>query len=212
VTYYGLAEMGHISSLSSKEFVFEGPPEKVNRLRSCGKEAMNVEVRVIDEWGNDVQPGQLGELIAKGDEMMQGYRNAPKATEEAIKQGYLYTGDLATTDEEGYIYLAGRKKDAIITQGKMLLPSEIEEVIYRHPGVSEVAVIGVPDEKLGQAVKAVVVAKEGKITEEEIIELCRQNLPSHAVPKSIDFVESLPKTPSGKVVRYALSEKYTQPS
>jgi acyl-coenzyme A synthetase/AMP-(fatty) acid ligase len=209
---YGSTEMSPISFLPPEEFVFEGPPEKTKRLRSCGREALNVEARVVNEVGNDVRSGEVGEVIARGESMMKGYLNAPRLTEETIKGGYLYTGDLGTIDEEGYIYLVGRKKDAIMTQGKLISSSEIEDIIYRHPAVLEAAVIGVPDKELGEAVKAVIVPREGKrITEQEIVHLCEQNLPPYAVPKSVDFVSSLPKSPVGKTLKYALREKYTKP-
>ncbi|MEW6614911.1 MAG: AMP-binding protein [Thermodesulfobacteriota bacterium] len=210
---YGLSEIGFISFLPPEDFVFEGPPEKVNRVRSCGREPLWVEARVIDDQGMDVQPGQVGEIIVKGHNMMKGYWNAPEATEQTIKGGYIYTGDLASVDEEGYIYLAGRKKDSITTQGKVVLPLEIEEIILQHPQVLEVAVIGVPDEELGEAVKAVVIKKDGDVTEEEIIALCRENLPDHAVPQSVDFTESLPKTAgTGRIQRYQLRQKYLRTS
>jgi len=206
---YGQSEIGFVSFLPPEDFIFEGPPEKVNRVKSCGREPLWVEARVIDDHGEDTQPGQIGEIIVKGHNMMKGYWNALEATEQTIKGGYIYTGDLATVDEEGYIYLAGRKKDSITTRGKMVLPLEIEEIILQHPQVLEVAVIGVPDEELGEAVKAVVVKKDGNVTEEEIIALCRKNLPDYAIPQSVDFTESLPKTAgTGRVQRYQLRQKY----
>jgi acyl-CoA synthetase (AMP-forming)/AMP-acid ligase II len=144
--------------------------------------------------------------------MMKGYLNAPRATEETIKRGYVYTGDLATVDKDGYIYLTGRKKDVITTQGKMLIPMEIEDVIYSHPEVFETVVIGVPDETLGEAIKAVVVLKKGgEVTEKEIIELCQQRLPDYAVPKSVDFIERLPRSPAtGKILRRMLRDRYAE--
>ena len=208
---YGLGEMLPITFLFSSDFIFEGPPEKVRRLRSCGRESINAEAKVVDEQGNDVVPGQFGEVIAKGDSMMKGYWNAPKATEETIKEGYLYTGDLATVDDEGYIYLVGRKKDVITTRGRIIIPTEIEDIIYRHPQVAEAVAIGLPHEVEGEVVKAVVVLKPGKkASEEEVIELCRQHLPDYAVPRSVDFVDSLPRNPNGKILRRELRQWYAQ--
>ncbi|MFH1624285.1 MAG: AMP-binding protein [Pseudomonadota bacterium] len=207
---YGLSEIGLISMLPPEDFVFEGHPEKVKRVRSCGREGLCVEARVINDQGENVQPGEVGEVIAKADSLMKGYWNAPQATEQTIRDGYIYTGDLATVDEDGYIFLVGRKKDSITTQGKMVLPLEIEEIILQHPQVLEVAVIGVPDEELGDAVAAVIVKRNGDITEDEVIALCQENLPDYAVPRSIDFVESLPKTGSGRVQRYKLKENYVR--
>lgn len=211
IQVYGLSEMLPITLLCSSDFILEGPPEKVERLRSCGKETINTEVKVVDEQGNEVPPGQLGEVIAKGGSMMEGYWNAPRATEETIKGGYLYTGDLATVDDEGYIYLAGRKKDAITTQERVIIPTEIEDIIYRHPQVAEAVVIGLPHEVQGEIIKAVVVLKPGgKASQEEIIELCRQHLRDYAVPWSVDFVDSLPRNPSGKVLRRELRARYLE--
>jgi len=143
---------------------------------------------------------------------MKGYWKAPKATEEAIKEGYLYTGDLATIDKDGYIYLVGRKKDVITSGGKIISPSEVEDVLYRHSAILEAAVIGVPDESLGEAVKAIIVLREGKrATKEELISLCQQNLSTYAVPKSVDFVDSLPKSAVGKIQKHVLREEYIKP-
>jgi acyl-CoA synthetase (AMP-forming)/AMP-acid ligase II len=208
---YGLTELGLITYLAPQEMACEGLTEKLRRLRSCGREAapLNVDVRVVDDDRCDIAPGQVGEIIAKGDHLMKGYLNMPRATEEAIKGGWLYTEDLATIDEEGYLYVLDRKKDAILSGGNIIPSSEVEGIIYSHPSVLEVAVIGVPDEELGEAVKAIVVPKEGeKITQEEIIELCRNNLPAHATPKSVDFVSELPKSAMGKVMKGALRQRY----
>jgi acyl-CoA synthetase (AMP-forming)/AMP-acid ligase II len=118
---------------------------------------------------------------------------------------------MATIDEDGYVYLAGRKKDVITSQGKLISPSEIEDIIYRHPAVLEVAVIGVPGKEGGEAIKAVIVLREdGKVTKQEIIDFCHSYLPTHAVPQSVDFVASLPKSTVGKVLKYALRDKYTK--
>ncbi|MFH1626162.1 MAG: AMP-binding protein [Pseudomonadota bacterium] len=209
---YGLSEISPITFLPPEDIVPEGPPGKVEKLRSCGKEAINAHARVVNEEGQDVSPGEVGEVIAKGGHMMKGYWNAPKATEETIKGGYLYTGDMATIDEEGYIYLVGRKKDIITSRGKILSPSEIEDIIYRHPSVQEAAVVGVPDAELGEAVKAVVILKTGeKTTPEELIGLCQKYLPPDAVPKSVEFLSSLPKSPVGKVLKHKIREKYSKP-
>ena len=206
---YGMIELTPMSMIIPEEQVIEGPPEKVKRLASCGKEPVNVETRVVNDDGKDVAPGEVGEVIARGDNMMKGYWRMPQATEETMRDGYLHTGDLATIDEDGYLYLVGRKKDLIASGGKTIYPAEVEEVIYQHPDVIEVAVIGVPDEKLGESLKAVIVArKEAKVTEEEIIEFCRERLPDYALPKTVTFMEKLPRNPAGKILRKALQEKY----
>ena len=206
---YGLTEANGPVYLLPEDIVTEGPPEKVRRLQSCGKESINVEARVVDEEGKDVSPGEVGELLIKGDCVMKGYWKLPEVTAEALRGGYLYTGDLATVDEEGYIYIVGRKKEVITSGGKSIYPTEVEEVLYHHPSILEAAVVGVPDPELGEAVKAVVALRDGKeISQEELIGFCRQNLADYAVPRSIDFINKLPRTSTGKVMRKILKEKY----
>ncbi len=206
---YGMIELTPMSFVVREEQVIEGAPEKVKRLASCGKEAPNVEVRIVNDEDRDVAPGEVGEIIARGDSLMKGYWRLPQATEEGLKDGYIHTGDLATMDEAGYLYLVGRKKDVIVSGGKNIYPVEVEEVIYQHPGIVEAAVIGVPDEKLGEALKAVVVIRKGeKVTADEILEFCQQRLPDYARPKSVVFVEKLPRNVAGKVLRKALQEKH----
>ena len=140
---------------------------------------------------------------------MEGYWRLPEETSATIKKGWLYTGDLATVDTARYIYIVDRKKEIIISGGENISPREVEEVIYMHPLVSEVAVIGVPDEKWGEAVKAMVVLKEGKkATAREIIDFCKDNLAGFKKPKSVEFLDSLPHTPSGKVLKRELRERY----
>ena len=209
VQVYGMIELTPMSFVVREEQVIEGPPEKVKRLASCGREPANVETRVVNDEGKDVAPGEVGEVISRGDNLMKGYWRMPQATEETLKDGYLHTGDLATRDEDGYLYLVGRKKDLIVSGGKTIYPAEVEEVIYQHPSIVEAAVIGVPDEKLGEALKAVVVVRKGeKVTAEAILAFCQQRLPDYASPKSIAFVERLPRNPTGKILRKALQEKH----
>ncbi|MEW6614655.1 MAG: long-chain-fatty-acid--CoA ligase [Thermodesulfobacteriota bacterium] len=206
---YGLMEITPVTYFHEDDLVLDGPPEVLKRVQSCGREAINVEVRVVDENDNDVIPGEVGEVIVKGDNMMKGYWELPQATAETIRGGYVHTGDLATLDEEGYVYLVGRKKDIINSGGKTIYPGDVEEVIYRHPSVSQAAVIGVTNAKLGESVKAVVVLKERmKSDENEILEFCKQNLAVHAVPQSIEFVDELPRNPSGKILKRELRERY----
>jgi len=139
---------------------------------------------------------------------MKGYWRMPQVTEEALKGGYFHTGDLATMDEEGYLYLVGRKKDLIVSGGKTIYPVEVEEVIYQYPGVVEAAVIGVADEKLGESIQAVVAVRQGeKIAAGDIIDFCRQRLPDYALPGSVFFMDKLPRNPAGKILRRALKDE-----
>ena len=206
---YGSTELLAMTHIVPEDQVIKGPPETVRRLASVGREVPNVEVRVVNDEGRDVVPGEVGEVIGRGDNMMKGYWRMPRATEEALKDGYMHTGDLATVDEDGYIYLVGRKKDLIVSGGKTIYSVEVEEVIYQHPAVAEAAVIGVPDDSSGESVKAVVVLRKGKeVTAEELIDFCQQRLPDYAVPKSAVFIETLPRNPSGKVLKRVLREEY----
>lgn len=191
--------------------LMEGTWEKVKRLGSCGKDVINVEVRLVNEEGKECAPGEVGEILAKGDNIMKGYWNMPEATAKTLEGGYLHTGDLATRDEEGYYYITGRKKDVITSGGKPVYSPEVENVMSLHPAISEVAIIGVPDKELGEAVTAMVVLKAGeKATEEEIIGWCQGKLDDYKIPRSVHIVDRLPKTPSGKVLKHILRDRYSQ--
>jgi len=205
---YGTTEFGPLTMIDPVGQVVEGPPEKVRRLASCGQEAPNVEVRVVDDEGRGVPSGEVGEVIARGDNVMKGYWRMPQVTDEALRGGYFHTGDLAMVDEDGYIYLVGRKKDVINCAGKTIYPVEVEEVIYQYPGVLEAAVIGVPDEELGESIETVVVMRRGEeATENDILDFCRQRLPDYASPGAVLFLEKLPRNPAGKILRRALRER-----
>lgn len=207
---YGLSEQsGAFTRLPREEHILEGTESERRRLASCGKEMLSDWVRVVDDQGQDVAPGQVGEIIAKGPNVMKGYWREPGYTAQALRDGWLYTGDLATVDEDGYIYVVDRRKDIIISGGENISSREVEEAIYSHPAVLECAVIGVPDAKWGEAVAALVVLKPGQAaTEEEIIRVCQENLASYKKPRLVSFVEALPRTPMGKVMKELLREQY----
>jgi O-succinylbenzoate-CoA ligase len=199
---YGLTEASPGATLLE-------PEESERRPASCGKEIFNVEARVVNERGVDVKPGEPGEIILKGDNVMKGYWKLPEDTAKTIKNGWLYTGDIATVDEEGYIFIMDRKDDMIISGGENIYPREIEEVLYAHPSILEVAVIGVPDEQWGESVKAIVVLREGEsVSEGEIIDFCKKNMASYKKPKSVEFLDILSRNPAGKVLKKELREKY----
>lgn len=180
-------------------------PEGVHRLRSCGKPVAMSAVKIVDGQGNEVPRGVEGEIAARTFYTMVGYHNQPEKTAETLRNGWLHTGDVGMMDEEGYVYLLDRKKDMIISGGMNVYSVEVENAIHRHPGVSQVAVIGVPHPDWGEAVMAFVVPKPGmEVTEEGIIEHCRKELSAYKRPKEIRLVDSLPLTPYGKIDKKAL--------
>jgi long-chain acyl-CoA synthetase len=198
-----------VTYLGKEDHMFEGDQKKVKRLSAAGIPCMETEVRVVDDDGRDVKPGEVGEIIERGDDTMIGYWKDPALTAETIIDGWLHTRDMATVDEDGYIYIVDRKSDMIISGGFNIYPFEVEEVLYRHPAVFEAAVISIPDDQWGESVKAVVVLKEDALaSEEDLIEHCKAYLASYKKPKSVDFVADLPKNAHGKVLRRVLRQKY----
>jgi acyl-CoA synthetase (AMP-forming)/AMP-acid ligase II len=178
-------------------------------LASAGIPRLGVQVNIVDEQGNEVPRGQMGEIVAYGDLVMEGYWRDPKATQETVQNGWLRTGDLGYMNERGYVFIMDRSKDMIISGGNNIYPREVEEVILRHPAVAEVCVFGVPDAEWGEAVKAVVVKKPGaEVTAEEIIAFCKDNLASYKKPKLVDFIDELPKSAYGKVLKRELRDRY----
>ncbi len=212
IQLYGQAETPMcITYLAKRGHVVDGPAEAVRRLNSAGRPCTNVDVRVVDAEGKEVQAETVGEVTVRGDHMFGGYWNKPEETAETLKGGWVYTGDLGFFDHRGFLFLVDRKKDMIISGGFNIYPKEIEDVIVNHPEVQEVAVIGVPDEKWGEAVKAVVVPKTGAaLSEAQIIEFCRNHLAGFKKPKTVDFVSRLPRNPYGKVLKTVLREPYWQ--
>ena len=205
-----------ITVLPPEDHILEGSPEeiekKLRRLSSIGKPLEDVEVRIVDEDGNSVAQGVVGEIVARGARLMRGYWNSDEATAEAIRGGWLHTGDMGYSDEEGYIFLVGRAKDLINRGGEMIAPEEVERVLQSHPAVDEAAVIGVPDVNWGERVRAIVVLKDGhSANEEEISEYCRQRLASFKKPESVVFTRELPRNPLGKVLKRELRGEYGQP-
>ena len=165
------------------------------------------ETKVVDEQGAVVPRGQVGELAVKGPGVMTCYYNDPKATAEVLKGGWLYTGDMAREDEDGFLYLVDRKKDVIISGGENIYPKEIEEFIYTHPKVKDVQVIGVPDEQYGEEICACIVLKDGEeMTEDEMKKYILDHMARHKVPKYIDFVDSFPMNVAGKILKYKMRE------
>ena len=208
---YGQTESGpHTTVLSQNAHrVIEKPRAEQNILASCGQPCIGVQVRIIDEAGCDVEAGKIGEIIIRGKRNMTGYWHNSDATEKAIKDGWLYTGDMGYFDEKGFIYIADRKKDMIVTGGENVYPKEVEEILYQHPSVMEAAVIGIPDDYWVERVHAVVVLKQGaQAAAEEIIDFCKAHIAHYKTPKSVEFVEILPKSPQGKILKKELRKRY----
>jgi fatty-acyl-CoA synthase len=176
---------------------------------SVGPAVPFVQARVVDEEGRALPADEVGELVCKGPNVMKGYYRNNKATRETIRDGWLHTGDMARVDDEGYYYIVDRKKDMIVSGGENIYPRELEEVLFKHPAISDAAVIGIPDEIWGETVKAYVVVKEGHaVDEQEVIEHCKRHLASYKKPKAVAFVNEIPKNPSGKVLKRVLREEH----
>ena len=205
-----------ITMLPPEDHILEGSEEeiekKLNRLTSIGKPLSDVEVRIVNENGGEVDVGETGEIVAQGPRLMKGYWNQQEATTEALRGGWLYTGDLGYFDEDGYIFLSGRAKDFIKRAGEMVSPEEVEQVLHSHPSIDEAAIIGVPDVDWGERVRAIVVAKIGAtIDKEEVMAYCKDRMASFKKPESVVVVEELPRNPLGKVLKRVLREEFSYP-
>ncbi|MDY6821348.1 MAG: long-chain-fatty-acid--CoA ligase [Deferribacterota bacterium] len=207
---YSQMEVANQTTVLSKSQHIEAIQQnKKKRLSSCGMPILMSQVKVVDDNGNEVGIDTPGEIITRGPHMMKGYWRQPEETKKTIINGWLYTGDMAKIDEDGFIYLVDRKKDMIISGGMNVYSAEVEHVLSQHPAVKEVIVIGIPDEKWGEAVCAVVVkAPDKEITEEDLIQFCRQRLSAYKRPKKIEFVEQIPRTPVGKYDKKLVRQKY----
>jgi acyl-CoA synthetase (AMP-forming)/AMP-acid ligase II len=213
VQTYGMTETSPYLTMSIlKDHLAELPEDEQMAIKSkTGREFIAVQLKVVREDGEEValDEQEVGEIIVKGDIVTPGYWKLPQETQKAIKDGWLYTGDLAVVDEEGYVTIVDRKKDTIITGGENVYSTEVENVLYMHPAILEAAVVGIPDETWGEMVKAFIVLKEGmEATEEEIIDFCKERLARFKAPKSVEFYPELPKTGSGKIAKRKLREQY----
>lgn len=186
------------------------PVTHVNPLRldtpvgSIGIPLPSTHAKVVHENGDSIDPGEVGELVVRGPQVMQGYWQRPAESQSILKDGWLWTGDMARVNDDGYFFIVDRKKDMILVSGFNVYPNEVEEVISSHPQVLEAAVIGIPDEKTGESVKAFVVKKDPALTEEDLKAFCRKQLAGYKIPRSYEFLESLPKSNVGKILRREL--------
>jgi fatty-acyl-CoA synthase/long-chain acyl-CoA synthetase len=208
---YGMTECNIVISRLSKSAHVWAYHNNSDVLKSCGTPCLLTEVRLINDNGIDVKPLELGEIIVKSPAMMAGYYQRPELTQETIRDGWLYTGDIGMRDESGYLYILDRKKDMIISGGMNVYSSEVERVVNQHPAVALGACIGVPHPDWGEAVCIVITKREGfSCTEQDIIRFCKQNTSKYMVPKYVYFQDSLPLTPIGKVDKKALKKRYAQ--
>ena len=195
---YGLSETSPVASFNH--------PERERKPGSIGTPIRGVEMKVVDDAGNELPPGEVGEIAIRGHNVMKGYWNRPDATAEVLKDGWLLTGDLARVDEDGYFFIVDRKKEMIIRGGFNVYPREIEEVLYEHPAVLEAAVIGVPDEALGEEVAAAVVLRPGHdASADDIREFVKDRLAAYKYPRHVWFADELPKGPTGKILKREIS-------
>jgi long-chain acyl-CoA synthetase len=197
---YGLSESTCRSTFN--------PPDERRRAGSCGIPIGN-EMRVVDEEDNEMLDGELGEIVMRGENILKGYYRNEEATATAFRNGWFHTGDIGYRDQDGFFYIVDRKSDMIIRGGENIYPREIDEVLYQHPAVATAATIGVPDPLYGEDVAAFVVLKEGKAASEaELIAHCREHLADYKSPKTIRIVESIPKGPTGKLLKRELAKQF----
>jgi fatty-acyl-CoA synthase len=196
---FGQTEASTITSLS--------PEDAALKIGSVGLPVFHGEVRIVDKTGKETSSGEVGEIIIKGPTLMSGYWNRPDLIAETIRDGWLYTGDLARRDEEGYYYIVDREKDMYISGGENIYPAEIEKVLHTHPKIFDAGIVGVPDEKWGEVGKAFVVLKPGEtMSNGEVFEFLKGKVAKYKIPKYVEYIEELPKTASGKIQKFLLKE------
>ncbi len=216
VQAYGMTEASPILTILSwnahlKTMSAEPGSPEARRLGSAGQPIVGVDVRIVDERGQEVAVGEIGEVVARGPNVMKGYWKQAEETMVGLRDGWLHTGDLALRDDHSFFYIMDRKKDMIISGAENIYSAEVENALYTHPAVLEAAVIGVPDPKWGERVHAVVVLKPGhQVTTEELIKTCRERIATYKQPRSVELVDALPKSGAGKILKRELREKYWQ--
>jgi acyl-CoA synthetase (AMP-forming)/AMP-acid ligase II len=202
---YGLTETLVVTYLPPEDH----DPGGSARMRSCGRPLSNAQIKIVGDDGAELPCGQVGEIVVHTPQAMQGYWHLPEATAGTVRDGWIYSGDAGYFDEDGYLYIHDRLKDMIVSGGANIYPAEVENALFGHPAIADVAVIGVPDQRWGEAVKAVVVREPGAaVTEAEVIAHARERIARYKAPKSVDFVEELPRNPSGKILKRVLRAPY----
>lgn len=199
---YGLSESTCRSTFN--------PPDERRRAGSCGLPIGN-EMKVVDDDDREVPDGSLGEIVLRGENILKGYFRNPEATERAFRNGWFHTGDVGYRDKDGFFYIVDRKTDMIIRGGENIYPREIDEVLYQHPSIAAAATIGIPDELYGEEVAAFLILKDGaSLTEDEVINFCRERLADYKCPKTVRFVKDIPKGPTGKLLKRELAKEYAR--
>ncbi|HIF72712.1 MAG TPA: long-chain-fatty-acid--CoA ligase [Dehalococcoidia bacterium] len=209
VEAYGMTELSPIITTMSYADHLRAMAGSPGLIESAGRAITGTEIRIVDEDDIPVANGVMGEIVVRGPQVMKGYWNKPEATAEAIRDGWMHTGDAGTLDDEGYLYIQDRIKDMIVSGGENVYPGVVEKVLFKHPAIADAAVIGVPDEQWGETVKAVVVLGDGQsVSEDEVIDFCRDQMGGFQRPRSVDFIDELPRNSSGKVLKRELREPY----
>lgn len=206
---YGMTELSPVATILSPADHRHGLEGRPELLLSAGRVISGTELQIVDSDDSPVPNGTMGEIVVRGPQVMKGYWNMPAESAEAIRDGWMHTGDAGTLDDEGYLYIQDRIKDMIVSGGENVYPRIVEDVLFKHPAIADAAVIGVPDDRWGETVKAVVQLREGaSATEDEIMEFCRDQMGGFERPRSVDFVGELPRNASGKVLKPELREPY----
>ena len=206
---FGMTELSPVATVMTSDDHRRALTDKPELFQSAGRAILGTEIRIADEDDNPLPNGEIGEILVRGPQVMRGYWNMPEATAETLRGGWMHTGDAGIMDDEGYIYIRDRVKDMIVSGGENVYPNVIENLLFQHPSVADVAVIGVPDEQWGETVKAIVVLRDGaSATDEEIMDFCRGKLGGFERPRSVDFIDALPRNASGKVLKRELREPY----
>ena len=207
---YGLTETSPIlTTLDEDLHVRAIESENYDILKAAGRPLVGIDMRSVDEEGNEVACGDPGEVVVRGPNVTVGYLNRPQENARAFRNGWFHTGDVGKMDKHGFMYLLDRKKDVIITGGENVYSSEVEAVLYQHENISECAVVGVPDDKYGEALFAAIVVRPGTVlTQEAVIEHCRGRIGGYKIPRRMAFVQELPKSAMGKILKTKIRETY----
>ena len=200
---YGLTETSPLLTILSWQAHRDAlETENYDRLKSCGRSITGIELRIFNDQDQEVPSGEAGEVVARAPSVMKGYLNREEETKEALKSGWFHTGDIGKVDSDGFVYQLDRKKDMVISGGENIYTSEVEAILYKHPGVHEAAVIGIPDKKFGEALLAFIVpASDITLTVDDIIEHCRGKIGGYKIPRRIQLVDAMPKSALGKILK-----------